>query len=76
MSGDLVVTKPDDPTCDGHDRSKKSYENFRTRLSVLGDHGYVVTMLLDDAQLNAALENVYEYMPSWEEYARRPGSVL
>ena len=30
-------------------------------------HGYVVVRLLDDTQLSAALENIFEYMPSWED---------
>ena len=36
------------------------------------EHGYVVVRLLDDAQLAAALENIFEYMPSWEDYSRHP----
>lgn len=36
------------------------------------EHGYVITRLLDDKQLEAALEIVYQYMPPWEEYARHP----
>lgn len=35
-------------------------------------HGYVVLRLLDDDQVAAALDNAYEYMPSWEEYRRTP----
>jgi ectoine hydroxylase-related dioxygenase (phytanoyl-CoA dioxygenase family) len=36
------------------------------------EHGYVVAPLLDEAQLAAVVENVYEYMPSWEDYSRHP----
>lgn len=36
------------------------------------EHGYVITRLLDDEQLEAALEAIYEYMPPWEEYIRHP----
>jgi ectoine hydroxylase-related dioxygenase (phytanoyl-CoA dioxygenase family) len=36
------------------------------------EHGYVIVRLLDDDLLQAALENIYEYLPSWEEYARHP----
>lgn len=45
--------------------SEQDYQHWR-------EHGYVITRLLDDAQAAAALENIYEYMPSWEEYARHP----
>jgi ectoine hydroxylase-related dioxygenase (phytanoyl-CoA dioxygenase family) len=45
--------------------SEQDYQHWR-------EHGYVITRLLDDAQVAAALENIYEYMPSWEEYARHP----
>jgi hypothetical protein len=48
-----------------HGISESDYEHWR-------DHGYVVVRLLDDDQLKAALENIYEYMPPWDEYARRP----
>jgi hypothetical protein len=30
-------------------------------------HGYVVVRLIDDDQLKAVLDNVYDYFPSWEE---------
>lgn len=36
------------------------------------EHGYVIVRLLDDDQVKAAVENIHEYMPSWEEYARHP----
>jgi ectoine hydroxylase-related dioxygenase (phytanoyl-CoA dioxygenase family) len=45
--------------------SEEDYESWL-------EHGYVVKRLLDDAQLSAALESIYEYMPSWEDYSRRP----
>jgi ectoine hydroxylase-related dioxygenase (phytanoyl-CoA dioxygenase family) len=45
--------------------SEQDYQHWR-------EHGYVITRLLDDAQVKAALENIYEYMPSWEEYTRHP----
>lgn len=45
--------------------SERDYQHWR-------EHGYVVARLLDDAQLDAALENIHEYMPSWEEYTRYP----
>jgi hypothetical protein len=32
------------------------------------DHGYVVIQLLDDGEVEAALENIYEYMPPWDAY--------
>jgi ectoine hydroxylase-related dioxygenase (phytanoyl-CoA dioxygenase family) len=41
------------------------YEHWR-------EHGYVIVKLLDEDQVAAALDNIYEYMPSWEEYARHP----
>ncbi len=34
------------------------------------EHGYVVASLLDQGQLSAALDNIHEYMPSWEDYSR------
>lgn len=34
------------------------------------EHGYVITRLLDDDLLAAAVANIHEYMPPWEEYAR------
>lgn len=45
--------------------SESDYEHWRT-------HGYVVVKLLDDVQLKDALENIYDYMPPWDEYARHP----
>src|SRR5579875_3951165 len=45
--------------------SDADYQHWR-------EHGYVIVRLLDDDLLAAALENIYEYMPSWEEYARHP----
>jgi ectoine hydroxylase-related dioxygenase (phytanoyl-CoA dioxygenase family) len=36
------------------------------------EHGYVVVRLLEDDQIEAALRDIYDYMPSWEEYSRRP----
>ncbi len=36
------------------------------------EHGYVIVRLLDDDQVKAAVENIHEYMPPWEEYARHP----
>jgi ectoine hydroxylase-related dioxygenase (phytanoyl-CoA dioxygenase family) len=35
-------------------------------------HGYVVVRLLDQHQLQAVLDNVYDYFPSWDEYIGRP----
>jgi hypothetical protein len=34
------------------------------------DHGYVIIRLLDDDELAAAVDNIHEYMPPWEEFAR------
>lgn len=45
--------------------SDSDYEHWK-------EHGYVIVRLLDDDQVAAALENIYEYLPSWEEYARHP----
>ena len=45
--------------------SEADYEHWR-------EHGYVIVPLLDDTQVKAALEDIYEYMPPWEEYARHP----
>jgi hypothetical protein len=45
--------------------SDRDYEHWR-------DHGYVIVSLLDDDHVKAAVEDIHEYMPSWEEYARRP----
>lgn len=45
--------------------SDAEYEHWR-------EHGYVITQLLDEDQVKAAVENIHEYMPSWEEYARHP----
>jgi ectoine hydroxylase-related dioxygenase (phytanoyl-CoA dioxygenase family) len=36
------------------------------------EHGYVIVQLLGDQEVRAALEEIYEYMPPWEEYARHP----
>jgi ectoine hydroxylase-related dioxygenase (phytanoyl-CoA dioxygenase family) len=36
------------------------------------EHGYVIVRLLDDDLLQAALDNIDEYMPSWDEYVRHP----
>lgn len=36
------------------------------------DHGYVIVALLDAAELAAAVDNIYEYMPPWTEYAKHP----
>jgi ectoine hydroxylase-related dioxygenase (phytanoyl-CoA dioxygenase family) len=35
-------------------------------------HGYVVVRLLDDDKVKEVLDNVYDYFPSWEDYAQRP----
>lgn len=45
--------------------SEADYEHWRK-------HGYVVVRLLDDDEVRAAVENIHEYMPPWEEYARHP----
>lgn len=45
--------------------SEADYEHWR-------EHGYVIVRLLDDDLLAAALENIHEYLPTWEEYARHP----
>ena len=45
--------------------SESDYEHWHK-------HGYVVVRLLDDDQVDAVLQNIYEYMPSWEEYVRHP----
>jgi ectoine hydroxylase-related dioxygenase (phytanoyl-CoA dioxygenase family) len=45
--------------------SEADYQHWR-------EHGYVIVRLLDDDLLQAALENIYEYLPSWEEYVRYP----
>lgn len=39
------------------------YEHWR-------EHGYVITRLLDDTEVAAAVDAIHEYMPPWEEYAR------
>jgi hypothetical protein len=36
------------------------------------EHGYAIIRLLSDEELSSALDNIYEYMPPWEEYARHP----
>lgn len=36
------------------------------------EHGYVIVQLLDDDEVAATLEDIYQYMPPWEEYARHP----
>lgn len=36
------------------------------------EHGYVILKLLSEDELAAALENIHEYMPPWEEYMRHP----
>jgi hypothetical protein len=43
--------------------SEADYEHWR-------DHGYVVVKVLDDDQLEAALDNIYRYMPSWDDFDR------
>jgi hypothetical protein len=43
--------------------TEADYEHWR-------DHGYVVTRLLDDRQTEAALEDIYDYMPPWDDYRR------
>ena len=45
--------------------TESDYQHWRT-------HGYVVVKLLDDKEVEEAVGNVYEYMPSWEDYASRP----
>jgi ectoine hydroxylase-related dioxygenase (phytanoyl-CoA dioxygenase family) len=45
--------------------TEADYEHWR-------QHGYVIVRLLDEDQVQAALENIYEYMPPWQEYARHP----
>ena len=45
--------------------SEADYQHWR-------QHGYVIVRLLDDDQVKAAVENIHEYMPPWEEYARHP----
>lgn len=45
--------------------SDEAYEHWR-------EHGYVIVKLLGDDEVRAALDNIYEYMPSWEEYKKAP----
>lgn len=45
--------------------SDTDYEHWLT-------YGYVVVRVLDDDDVAAALDNLYRYMPSWEEYAAAP----
>lgn len=45
--------------------SEADYQHWR-------QHGYVVVRLLDDDQVRAAVENIHEYMPPWEEFASHP----
>lgn len=35
-------------------------------------HGYVIRKLLTDDELAAAVDNIHEYMPSWEDYMAHP----
>lgn len=35
-------------------------------------HGYVIVEMLTDEEVSAAIDNINEYFPSWEEYVRRP----
>jgi hypothetical protein len=34
------------------------------------EHGYVIIPLLDEQELKAAVDEIHEYMPPWEEYVR------
>lgn len=34
-------------------------------------HGYIIRKLLTDDELAAAIDNIHEYMPSWEDYMAR-----
>jgi ectoine hydroxylase-related dioxygenase (phytanoyl-CoA dioxygenase family) len=43
--------------------SEADYEHWRS-------HGYVIVKVLDDDQLEAAVDNVHRYMPSWDEFNR------
>jgi ectoine hydroxylase-related dioxygenase (phytanoyl-CoA dioxygenase family) len=45
--------------------TEDDYEHWRR-------HGYVVVQLLTDEEVSAALEEIDEYFPTWEEYVRRP----
>lgn len=45
--------------------SEADYQHWRK-------HGYAVVRLLDDDQVQAAVEDIHEYMPPWEEYVRHP----
>ena len=45
--------------------SEEDYQHWR-------QHGYVIVRLLDDDEVRATVENIHEYMPPWEEYARHP----
>jgi ectoine hydroxylase-related dioxygenase (phytanoyl-CoA dioxygenase family) len=35
-------------------------------------HGYVIVQLLTDDEVCAAVDNINEYLPTWDEYVRRP----
>lgn len=35
------------------------------------EHGYVVAPLLEADEVDAVLDNIYDYLPPWEEFSRR-----
>lgn len=45
--------------------TEEHYEHWLAR-------GYVVAPLLEPAEVDGALAEIYEYMPPWEEYVRHP----
>jgi hypothetical protein len=45
--------------------TESDYEHWR-------QHGYVIVPLLTDAELAAALDDINEYFPTWDEFVRRP----
>lgn len=45
--------------------TEKDFEHWRL-------HGYVIVQLLSAGETAAAVDNINEYFPSWDEYVRRP----
>jgi len=45
--------------------TESDYDHWR-------QHGYVIVQLLTDAEVAAAIDNINEYLPTWDEYVRRP----
>lgn len=43
--------------------TEADYQHWRT-------HGYAVVRVLDDKELDAAIDNIHRYLPSWEEFER------